>query len=138
MGPSICSGDGTSEGWMKAMVNGTHEKIPRAYIGFCDVRDVALAHLKAIQVAEAVNKRFLICTADMNFRDVANVLAPVFNPKGYKVPTVDAEGEDPTGVRDSDNSRSREILGLDYTEYAKTMIDMVNSLIDSGKLKPSE
>ena len=89
------------------MVNGTHEKIPRAYIGFCDVRDVAAAHLKAVQVADAANKRFSICTTDCHFRDIAGHLAPVFNPKGFKVPTVDADGEDPDLGRDADNTRSK-------------------------------
>jgi len=50
MGPSICSGDGTSEGFMTAMVNGSMPTIPNTTSPFCDVRDVALAHLKAIQI----------------------------------------------------------------------------------------
>ena len=48
MGPSVCSGDGTSEGWMKGMLDGSKAKIPRNNIGFVDVRDSALAHLKGI------------------------------------------------------------------------------------------
>ena len=48
MGPSICSGDGNSEGFMKKMLDGTNEKVIRFYIGFVDVRDTALAHLKAV------------------------------------------------------------------------------------------
>ena len=48
MGPSICSGDGTSEAYMKKQLNGSVEKIPRLFMSFVDVRDVALAHLKAV------------------------------------------------------------------------------------------
>jgi len=55
MGPSACSGDGTSEGWMRKMIDGTNEKIARSNISFVDVRDTALAHLRAVQVAEAAN-----------------------------------------------------------------------------------
>ena len=60
MGPSCCSGDGTSEGWAKKMLDGSNEKIMKIKIGFVDVRDVAVAHLKAIQVPEAAGKRFLL------------------------------------------------------------------------------
>ena len=48
MGPSVCSGDGFSEGWMKNWLNGSKDKIPRSNFSFVDVRDAALAHLKAI------------------------------------------------------------------------------------------
>jgi nucleoside-diphosphate-sugar epimerase len=136
MGPSVCSGDGTSEGFMKKMVNGTNEKIGRMYIGFVDVRDTALAHLKAVQVAEAANKRFILCVKDAWVREVAAILAP-YNEKGLKVPTVEADGEDPDPGNDCDNTRSREVLGIEYTPLAKTMTDMVDSLIAAGKITPS-
>ena len=135
MGPSVCSGDGTSEGWMKRMLDGSNEKIARSRMGFVDVRDCAIAHLKAIQVSEAANKRFLLCTKKAWVREVASILAPVFNPKGCKVPTVDADGEDPAPGHDNDNTRSKEVLGVEYTSFEKTMIDMAQSLIDSGKVK---
>lgn len=136
MGPSCCSGDGTSEGFMKKMVDGTNEKIGRMYIGFVDVRDTALAHLKAVQVAEAANKRFILCVKDAWAREVAAILKP-YNEKGYKVPTVEADGEDPDPGNDCDNTRSKEVLGIEYTPFEKTLTDMVDSLIATGKVKPS-
>ena len=48
MGPSICSGDGTSENWMKNWINGSKDKVPRTNISFVDVRECSIAHLKAI------------------------------------------------------------------------------------------
>ena len=41
LGPSVCSGDGTSEGWMKGLLDGSKGRIPRMYMAFVDVRDVA-------------------------------------------------------------------------------------------------
>ena len=64
MGPSICSGDGFSEGWLKKMLDGSFPKVPRTNFSFVDVRDVALAHLKGIELAEAANKRFLLSGGD--------------------------------------------------------------------------
>ena len=40
---------------MKNWLNGSKDKIPRSNVSFVDVRDTALAHLKAIQVPEAHN-----------------------------------------------------------------------------------
>ena len=134
MGPSICSGDGTSEGWMKKLLSGGHEKIPRSNIGFVDVRDCAIAHLKAVELAEAANKRFILCCSDNWFREVTAILAPIYNPKGCKVPTEDADGEDPDPGNPCNNTRSREVLGIQYTPLATTMCDMADSLIASGKV----
>ena len=48
IGPSVCSGDGFSEGILIKMLDGTNEKIDRFYWPFVDIRDVALAHVRAI------------------------------------------------------------------------------------------
>lgn len=61
IGPSFFSGgDGTSESYVKAIVDGTNKEIPRGGMGMVDVRDVALAHVKCLQVPEAANKRFIL------------------------------------------------------------------------------
>ena len=79
MGPSVCSGDGTSEGWMKGMLDGSKATIPRVNIGFVDVRDVATAHLKGVQVAEAANKRFILSAADLWYREACALFAAKYN-----------------------------------------------------------
>merc|ERR1712224_780819 len=58
MGPSICAGDGTSEAWMASALDGSKTKIPGGATSFVDVRDCAIAHLKAMEIPEAANKRF--------------------------------------------------------------------------------
>jgi len=136
MGPSVCSGDGTSEGWMKGMLDGSKPKIPRSYISFVDVRDTAVAHLKAVQVDAAANKRFILSGHDVWVKDVAAILSGKY-PK-CKVPTELAEGEDPDPGNDCDNTRSREVLGIQYTPLAETMCHMADSLIANGKVTPSQ
>ena len=51
-----------------------------------------------------------------------------------KVPTELAEGEDPDPGNDCDNTRSREILGIQYTPLADTMGDMAECLVATGKV----
>ena len=63
-GPSFCSGDGVSENWMKSWLNGSMASVPRVFTQIVDVRDVAKAHLKAIQVPEAAGKRFILSGGD--------------------------------------------------------------------------
>ena len=60
-----------------------------------------------------------------------------YNEQGYKVPTEMAEGEDQDlGLKACNNERSKSLLGMQYIELSKTVCDMVDTLIASGKLKP--
>ena len=48
-----------------------------------------------------------------------------------------AEGNDPEPGNPVSNARSKQLLGIEYTELSKTVCDMVDNMIASGKLKPS-
>ena len=104
-GPSICSGDGFSENWMKGMLDGSKEKIPRSNFAFVDVRDCAMAHLKAVQVPEAAGKRFLTSGHDAWIKEVADALIAKF--PNLKVPRELEEGENKDPGFPCDNTRSR-------------------------------
>ena len=54
--------------------------VPKQSIGFVDVRDVALAHIKGIQVAEAKNQRFIMSDRDLWYREFAAILKEEFGP----------------------------------------------------------
>lgn len=64
--------------------------VPNIGMEMCDVRDVALAHVRAMTSPEAAGQRFIINTGGMWFRDVALILDREFRPQGYRVPTVAA------------------------------------------------
>ena len=134
MGPSVCSGDGFSEGWMKNWLNGSKKEVPRSNVSFVDVRDTALAHLKAVQVPEAAGKRFLLCGHDVWQEEVAKALSAKF--PDLKIPTELAAGENPDPGNGVDNTRSQTVLGIKYTPIADTMCDMAQSMLDRGIYKP--
>lgn len=134
MGPSLCSGDGTSEGWLVQVLNGSKTEIPVGGMGFVDVRDCALAHLLAVQRPEAANKRFILNFGRTLYRDVYGWLAP-FNDRGAKVPTTMAVGDEPTEFDLLSNRQSREVLGITYTPIQQTFVDMAESLLVAGKVK---
>lgn len=76
-------------------------------------------------------------------KEFASILAPKYNPKGYNIPTEEAEERDELAKMlhvdfKINNSKSREVLGIQYTELAKTICDMVDSMISAGKIKPPE
>lgn len=135
MGPSFTSGDGTSEAFQKAILDGTKTEIPVGGTGIVDVRDVALAHLRCIQVPEAANKRFLLNSHRVMYKDIYGWLAAKYNDKGAKVATSMAAGDEPTEFDLLANTRSKEVLGIVYTDMEKTFIDGADSLIARGQVK---
>eukprot|EP00281_Chroomonas_sp_CCMP1168_P030977 CAMPEP_0206255188 /NCGR_PEP_ID=MMETSP0047_2-20121206/24109_1 /ASSEMBLY_ACC=CAM_ASM_000192 /TAXON_ID=195065 /ORGANISM="Chroomonas mesostigmatica_cf, Strain CCMP1168" /LENGTH=322 /DNA_ID=CAMNT_0053681561 /DNA_START=44 /DNA_END=1012 /DNA_ORIENTATION=- len=130
MGPSPTPGDGFSVGWIKAILDGSKTEVPRGRSGFVDVRDVALAHLNAIKIPEAANKRFILYNDKAAMPDIYKWLSK-YNDKGAKVPSKLAEGED-VGGDPVDNTRSQEVLKIKYTPLQKTMEDHAEHLIALG------
>jgi len=133
MGPSICAGDGTSEAWMASALDGSKTKIPGGATSFVDVRDCAIAHLRAMEIPEAANKRFLLVEGQHYAKEAYEILAAKYNPQGYKVPT-EEEPRRPADIANS-NERSRKVLGIEYIPFATTVTDMVDSMIAAGKIK---
>ena len=79
-GPSLTSGDGTSEGFVKGILTGAMPEVQKIAWPFVDVRNVAEAHIKAIQIAEAKNQRFILSAESVWHRDYAADLAAEFGP----------------------------------------------------------
>lgn len=121
---------------------------------FQDVRDVALAHIRAMTIPEAINNRHIIATTSEtnSFRDYALILDAEFGSKGYSVPTRVAPNFliklfslfDKTvqmvvpflGKRFVfDNSRFRNVLRIEPIPLKNTIIEMANNLIEKGWIK---
>ena len=121
---------------MKNWLNGSKDKIPRSNVSFVDVRDTALAHLKAIQVPEAAGQRFILCGHDAWQEEVAKALGAKF-PQ-LKIPKELADGENPDPGFGVDNTRSQQVLGIKYTPLADTMCDMAQSMLDRKIYVPEQ
>lgn len=92
-----------------------------------DVRDLALAHVKAIEVPEAAGKRFFITAGHFSNRDLAVAIKEAFPDLSEELPA-DPESDLPADVYDFNNSRSKDILGLKYRPLKQCTIDTVKSL----------
>ena len=52
-----------------------------------DVRDVAAAHLVAMEKPEAVGNRYILNSETMVMQEMAQIISEEFCPQGYKIPT---------------------------------------------------
>jgi len=97
---------------------------------FVDVRDLALAHVKAIETPDAAGKRFFIVAGKFSNREIADVVRKHFPEYHDKLPTPETKGGDypEGGMYKYDNSRAEKILGLKWTPFEQSIIDTVKSL----------
>ncbi|KFM58624.1 putative uncharacterized oxidoreductase, partial [Stegodyphus mimosarum] len=155
MGPSISGVVCTSLELIKRLMDGTMPLIPRLYIAICDVRDVALAHLRAMIVPEAANHRHIVTSAHLWLQDIAHILRNEFAPQGYFIPTWPAPYMCLYIYSCIDSStrlilprieqtytfssrRMKEVLKVEPHVAAETLIDTVHGMIQGGVIKKTK
>jgi len=134
-GPTLLDAAGVSLSMFLAIFDEKSEKLPNVNYPICDVRDVAMAHLRAAFIPGAAGRRHFI-VSDRNSIS-AQVYAEISRknfPK-FKIPTEVADGESHGKTSQMDDSNMRNILKITPTDFEKTVVDTVNSLIDRGILK---
>lgn len=103
---------------------------------FVDVRDVALAHVRALTVPKAGGERFYVVAEHFSNKKIADIIREAYPQLVDRLPSVDAEDDFPDDVYRFNNAKSREVLGLQYTNLEKSVRDTVQSILDSGLLEP--
>ena len=96
-----------------------------------DVRDLALAHVKAAELPDAANKRFFIVTGLFSNKMIAEIIRENFPERASKLPEGDGlePGDFPEGGTFSyDNKRAVEVLGLKFRSLKESIVDTVKSL----------
>ncbi|KAH6857138.1 hypothetical protein B0I37DRAFT_426955 [Chaetomium sp. MPI-CAGE-AT-0009] len=98
---------------------------------FVDVRDVALAHVRAMTVPDAAGKRFYVVAGFFSNHRLAAIVRRRFPQLEGRLPPAEGDAKDdfPEHHWAFDNSRSREVLGLEYTELEKSVVDTVESIM---------
>ncbi|TAQ91533.1 hypothetical protein B7494_g154 [Chlorociboria aeruginascens] len=99
-----------------------------------DVRDLALAHVKAIEVPEAAGKRFFVTAGYFSNKQISDIIREKFPALEKELPARDVKGGDypPQGVYKYDNSRVRDVLGIKFTALEQCIVDTVKSLQEVG------
>jgi nucleoside-diphosphate-sugar epimerase len=96
-----------------------------------DVRDVADAHVFALEKPDAGNKRFFVTEGYFSNGEIAQIIKEEFPEYKDKLPD-NLESDRPEDVYGYDNSRSREVLGLKYRPLKGAIVDLVKSLKEAG------
>jgi nucleoside-diphosphate-sugar epimerase len=151
LGPLLTDMQPSSGEAIKRMLNKEMSFIPHIETPLCDVRDVALAHYRAMTLPQAVNNRHLIVSKNDtdSLQQTAIWLNEEFSPKGYCISTklapdflVKIIGLFDRGVAflvpvlskkpKFDNTRYTSVLGIKPIDTKKSVIDMAHSLIEKG------
>lgn len=97
-----------------------------------DVRDVALAHVRAIELEGAAGKRFFITAGHYSNVDLYRALWGNFPELRDRLPDEAGKEGDPNPALKSfgyDTTQATTTLGLKWTPYEKTVIDSAQSLL---------
>jgi nucleoside-diphosphate-sugar epimerase len=95
-----------------------------------DVRDLALAHVKAIELPAAADKRFFITTGYFSNKEICEIIRKNFPEYEAELPAKDVKGGDypEGGLYKYDNSRTVEVLGIKFRSLEESIVDLVKSL----------
>ena len=135
LGPGIGSRNVVSEEFVTAILTDSKPIIKCASNYYADVRDVARAHLLAIKVQDAKNRRFMVHGEEKNKHEITEFLTKKFGDKGFK-PGCEQLNDDLVGPYTNNNAASREILGVKYRPLEETLTDMVEDMLAAGRVKP--
>ena len=122
----------TSNERVRDMIQGKfkNEIAPTGTFIWVDVRDLALSHVKAIESPKAANKRFFITADYFSNKRMAEVLRKHFPEYASQLPTESTPGGDfpAEGIFKIDNSRAKELLGVEFRSFEDSIVDTAKSL----------
>jgi dihydroflavonol-4-reductase len=133
-GPVLGPDVGSSVGIILGLMTGRIAEAPRQSFGVADVRDVAVAHLRALEADAAVGQRFLLTSPPAtSWLGVAEMLRRNFGDRAAKCPTQEVAG-DPVPTNEFDVSRAVNLLGWQPRPAENTIVEMTQSLERVGLL----
>ncbi|KAF4625715.1 hypothetical protein G7Y89_g12449 [Cudoniella acicularis] len=94
-----------------------------------DVRNVAQAHIAAMELSAADGKRFILNAGLFNNKQIVEVIRKHFPEYHSVLPSESVEGGNypAGGIFSIDNSRSVEVLGIKYKDLEEAVVDTVKS-----------
>lgn len=147
IGPSLTSEISSTQLIVAGLMNG---KIPvnlPIHIGYVDVRDVALAHIKALENPNSDGERIILSNTELWHKDVSKIL----KEGGYKAPWLTVSvpvakflanvvpalkgakrflGKDMV----KNSTKAEDILGISYIDIKKSILDDSKSLTEFEKV----
>ncbi|KAG5932676.1 hypothetical protein E4U59_007353 [Claviceps monticola] len=97
---------------------------------FVDVRDLAFAHVAAMEIQEAGGKRFLCSGGKFCNREIVDTVRAAFPQLSEVLPLESVCGGDyPDAMPSCDTSKATKILGIKWTGMDKCAVDTIGSLL---------
>lgn len=104
---------------------------------FCDVRDVAVAHVRALDVPPAKDiqqKRYLLCAGQFLYQDVARLLMKIHPEVADRLPSLETAQPAPGPFAITDTSRAASELHISkYIGWEETVTAMFDDLLAAEK-----
>ncbi|PRP75079.1 hypothetical protein PROFUN_03915 [Planoprotostelium fungivorum] len=119
----------TSVAFVYKMLTGETKEIaaPAPSQAFVDVRDVAKAHVNAIEKEEAGGKRFLTTSAQFGFQQVADILRAKYPELKDKIPE-GKPGQNYSTTHSVSNEEAKRVLNIEFMGLEKTIVDTAEDL----------
>jgi nucleoside-diphosphate-sugar epimerase len=147
LGPALDADYGTSAEVIRMMLSGKYPGVPAIAFSVVDIRDVALAHVRALTEPKAEGERIICTSGNMSMIEMARALAQAFPAYRRKLPKFllpdlvvrlvaffdknVAEILPELGRRRNFNSqKARALLGVDFRSPQEAVLAMGRSLID--------
>ncbi|CAE6445741.1 unnamed protein product [Rhizoctonia solani] len=116
-----------------ALFSGQQRELKNAGVWlWVDVRDIALAHVRALEKPDAGNQRFLICEGRLSINSVVDYIWKHYperaQAKGIPKPSPSAAFPE-TGTYVPDNSKSKSVLGIEYLPIESTLADTLDQFV---------
>ncbi|KAH7338692.1 hypothetical protein B0J17DRAFT_694941 [Rhizoctonia solani] len=116
-----------------ALFSGQQKELKNAGVWlWVDVRNIAQAHVLALEKSGAGNQRFLICEGRLSINSVVDYIWKNYperaQAKGIPKPSPSAALPE-TGTYVSDNSKSKAVLGIEYLPIEKTLADTLDQFV---------
>ncbi|KAH8811221.1 hypothetical protein F5884DRAFT_831092 [Xylogone sp. PMI_703] len=116
------------------LINGSSTNVPPTnFWAWVDVRDIALAHVRALETPQAANERFFITAGRYSYQQICDVLrasSKIPEDVKAKIPVgTPGEGYPGPEIYEVDNSKSRKVLKLEYRSLEASLVEAALDLI---------
>lgn len=109
----------------------SNELPPTGLFLWVDVRDLALAHVRALEVDKAGGKRFFVTAGHFSNKAVVDAIRETHPELASKLPGAPID-DFPADVYGYDNSRARELLGIQFRSLQSSIGDTTTSILEHG------
>jgi nucleoside-diphosphate-sugar epimerase len=122
------------------MIDGSLKELSNSCKSLVDVRDVAEAHVAALEREAAVGKRFMLVGSSPHQTEIANEVRKVAPENLQKfIPSTVSTKQEPKIMAQTaplpvlfDNSQSVNLLGINYKTTEEMVSSSLQSLLDNG------